>query len=140
MSQHRNAGRTPRMSARQYMTTAFGGAAILGVGVLLASSPGAPAPTTAAVELASTDLPLPLGPQEPWWLFDSANPLIGSAASPTTNALAAVSRDVGTSKLRPIIGPGGWLIGDGLDAPADCTGDACNGGNGGLFGGSGGTQ
>ena len=138
MSQHRNAGRTPRMSARQYMTTAFGGAAMLGVGVLLASSPGAPAPTTAAVELASTDLPLPLGPQEPWWLFDSANPLIGSAASPTTNALAAASRDVGTSKLRPIIGPGGWLIGDGLDAPADCTGDACNGGNGGLFGGSGG--
>jgi len=62
MSQHRNAGRTPRMSARQYMTTAFGGAAMLGVGVLLASSPGAPAPTTAAVELASTDLPLPLGP------------------------------------------------------------------------------
>lgn len=41
--------------------------------------------------------------------------------------------------LRPLIGTGGWSIGDGVDAAADCTGDACNGGDGGwLFGCGGG--
>ena len=141
MSKHRNnTSRSSRMSACQYVTTGVGGAAMVGVGVLLAAPPGAVAPTPAApaVQLASTDSPLPLDAQDPWWLLDGHNPLIGSAGSPTTNALAAASLDVGAVQLRPIIGPGGWLIGDGLDATAGCTGDACNGGNGGLLWGNGG--
>ncbi len=47
-------------------------------------------------------------------------------------------RPTRTGLFRPIIGPGGWLIGDGYSAAADCEGDACNGGNGGFLGGSGG--
>ncbi|MGV0794087.1 hypothetical protein [Mycolicibacterium sp. XJ1819] len=38
----------------------------------------------------------------------------------------------------PIIGPGGWLIGNGLSADANCTGSDCDGGNGGLLFGNGG--
>lgn len=38
----------------------------------------------------------------------------------------------------PVVGPGGWLFGNGLDAAATCTGAACNGGNGGLLWGNGG--
>lgn len=38
----------------------------------------------------------------------------------------------------PIIGPGGWLIGNGLNADPNCTGSDCNGGNGGLLFGNGG--
>ena len=42
--------------------------------------------------------------------------------------------------MPPIIGPGGWLIGDGLDADPGCEvgSDDCNGGNGGLLWGNGG--
>ena len=110
---------------------------MVGVGVLLASPPAMPAqsPAAPAGRLLSTESPLPLAPQDPWWLLDGGNALIGSAGSPTTNALAAASS--GFNILTPI-GPGGWLIGDGLDAADDCTGTACNGGNGGLLGGNGG--
>ena len=63
MSKHRKTeSRAPRMSARQYVTTGVGGAAMFGVGLLLATPPGAPAPFTADVQLASTERMLPLAP------------------------------------------------------------------------------
>ena len=103
--------KTPRLSARDYVTMGVGGAAMVGVGLLLATPPAAPAPsaTAPAVRLASTDSPLPLAPQDPWWLLDGDNSLVGSAGSPTTNALTAAS--TGLNILTPI-GPGGWLIGE----------------------------
>ncbi|MGH3677951.1 MAG: hypothetical protein ACRDU5_19900, partial [Mycobacterium sp.] len=109
---------------------------MVGIGVLLASAPGASAPTTAGVQLASTESALPLSPADPWWLGGEGG-LIGPAGSPMPTALAAA---VEQFELPPIIGPGGWLIGDGFDAleiDPDCTAN-CNGGNGGLLWGSGG--
>ncbi len=55
-----------------------------------------------------------------------------------TGAFTGVLSQVvsGIQSGAPIIGPGGWLIGNGLDAAADCTGTACNGGNAGLLWGS----
>ena len=113
---------------------------MVGTGVLLAAAPGAPAPTTAEVKLASTEIPL--GPLDCLFNPASCGGLIGSAGSPTPTALAAASPSpFGIfGNLRPIIGPGGWLIGDGLDAleiDPTCT-SLCQGGNGGLLGGSGG--
>ena len=104
---------------------------MVGAGVLLATPPpGEPATTSIAVRLVSTDAPLPLGTPAPWWLSAGTNNLFGSASSPTPHALAA-------AQSQPMIGPGGLLIGNGLDAPADCTSTACNGGAG-ANGGSGG--
>lgn len=62
-----------------------------------------------------------------------------AAAAPTPPALGAVvaALQANVTSTRPIIGPGGWLIGDGLNAPADCTGAACNGGDGGFLWGNG---
>ena len=72
-----------------------------------------------------------------------------SAASTLANATAATS--TGTSKLlalvsgiasaaaaNPIGGLISFFVGNGADAAADCTGSACNGGNGGIFFGNGG--
>ena len=61
MSEHRKTrSHAPRMAARQYVTTGVTGAAMVGIGVLLAAPPGAPAPTTAEVKLASTGSMFPL--------------------------------------------------------------------------------
>src|SRR6478736_5302602 len=70
--------------------------------------------------------------------FGTSPDLSGAGVStPTPNALAAAPASAAGSQ--PLVGPGGSLIGDGLDAPADCTGgDTCNGGNGGLLCGNGG--
>lgn len=46
------------------------------------------------------------------------------AGAPTPNALAAAAL-VEPTPFRPLFGPGGWLIGNGLDAAVDCTGAAC---------------
>ena len=79
---------------------------MVGIGVLVAVPPSAPSPVTATVRLASTDSALvPLSPTSDdldWWLLDGS----GSGGS----------QSLGLSGLQPIIGPGGWLIGDGLDA------------------------
>ena len=134
MSKHsKPRSRTPGMAARQYVSAGVTAAAMVGTGVLLATAPGAPAPTTAEVKLASTEIPL--GPLD--CLFDPAScgGLIGSAGSPTPTVLAAAS-----PTAFAIFGPGGFLFGDGLDAleiDPTCT-SLCRGGNGGLLGGSGG--
>ena len=108
---------------------------MVGIGVLLAAPPGAPAPVTVEVQLASTESMFPLGPPDCLTNVEACGVVIGPSGSPAPTALAAASLDVGTLQLPPIIGPGGWLIGDGLDADPDCEAgsDACNGGNGGLL-------
>ena len=64
MSEHRKTrSHAPRMAARQYVTTGVTGAAMVGIGVLLAAPPGAPAPTTAEVEARHpTESMFPLSP------------------------------------------------------------------------------
>ena len=114
MSKHRDTRRAaPHVTPRQYITTGLGGAAMLGVGVLLAAPPGAPAPTTAtpAVRLASFDsvlAPAPLAPSS--CAFGLAD--CGSTESLVGPALAIENANIlpfGPSFLN-IIGPGGWLI------------------------------
>ncbi len=100
---------------------------MVGVGLLLAAPPGAPAPITADVQLASTERILPLGPVDPDCLPTGAG-CGGALFGPGVFTAAAAAPAV-----PPMIGPGGWLIGDGLNAADDCTGAACNGGNGGLL-------
>ena len=60
--------------------------------------------------------------------------LFGAGVGATANALGTFDA------LDPLnlVGPGGMLIGNGLDAADDCTGTACNGGNAGLLFGNGG--
>jgi hypothetical protein len=60
MSQHRKTGRTARVSARQYVTTGVGGAAVVGVGVLLAAPPGAVVPSTVSDATTAPTLPTAL--------------------------------------------------------------------------------
>ena len=63
--------------------------------------------------------------------------LFGSSGfAPTPNALAAAlaSRD----GRQPLVGPGGSIIGNGLDADPDTCDTHCGGGNGGLLLGNGG--
>ena len=47
------------------------------------------------------------------------------------------SSSLPTPRARPVLGPGDWLIGDGGSATSDCTGSACDGGDGGLLLGNG---
>ena len=135
MSKHsKPRSRTPGMAARQYVSAGVTAAAMVGIGVLLATAPGAPAPTTAEVKLASTEYParparLLVRPCKLRW-----SDRLGGLA----HAYGA-GRGVADGPLA-IIGPGGFLIGDGLDAleiDPTCT-SLCRGGNGGLLGGSGG--
>lgn len=70
------------------------------------------------------------GSQPLWW--------IGSAGSNHRGARPAAATSPAINLRAPMIGTGGWLIGDGADAPLDCTGAACNGRNGGLLWGDGG--
>lgn len=109
---------------------------MVGIGLLLAAAPYPPAPTAPGVQLASTETVLPLSPADPWWwLTDGGARLIGQGGSPTPTALAAQ-----LPQVPPLIGPGGWLIGDGLDAleiDPTCIAN-CRGGNGGLLWGNGG--
>ncbi len=100
---------------------------MVGLGVLLTVPPDKPAPTTAEVKLATTEAECV--PDTPGCDSAALGASLGvdSFATPGTTAI-----------FFGAIGSGGWLIGDGLSAAADCEGAACNGGNGGLFGGSGG--
>src|SRR5690349_20006258 len=108
--------RAPRMSARQYVATGVTGAAMVGIGVLLAAPPGAPTPATMDVKLVNTESALPQSPPDPFWLLDGNGGTPTSSGTPTPSALAAALG----GGLRPIVGPGGWLIGDGLDADPGC--------------------
>ncbi len=111
------------MSVCQYLAAGVTGTAMVGLGVLLTVPPDKPAPTTAEVNLANTEGECV--PDTPG--CDSA--ALGASLGVETSAI-----------FFGAIGSGGWLIGDGLSAleiSPLCTVD-CRGGNGGLFGGSGG--
>src|SRR5689334_3917325 len=93
MSKHRKTIHSPRMSARQYVATTVGGAAMVGVGILLASPPGASGPVTASPEVqlasfGSTLAPVPLDAADPAWWLNEGGDLFGAGAA-TPNALAA---------------------------------------------------
>ncbi|MGB7509080.1 MAG: hypothetical protein WA965_27040, partial [Mycobacterium sp.] len=109
----------------RWLTAGASGAAAVGIGVLLTTQP---ATTVRPVELASFDsLLAPASPRfsdEPWWVSSTGN----RAGNPEVGSVAAI----------PMVGPGGWLIGDGADAAADCLAAACKGGSGGLLFGNGG--
>ena len=60
--------------------------------------------------------------------------LFGAGVGATANAFGVFDA-LGPLNL---VGPGGVLIGNGVDAADDCTGAACNGGNAGLLFGNGG--
>ena len=117
------------MSVCQYLAAGVTGTAMVGVGVLLTVPPDKPAPTTAEVKLANTEAECV--PDTPGCDSAALGASLGvdSFATPGTTAI-----------FFGAIGSGGWLIGDGLswdEIDATCT-ELCNGGNGGLFGGSGG--
>ncbi|WP_179474151.1 hypothetical protein [Mycolicibacterium vinylchloridicum] len=137
MSKHRKTQRTPRISARRFAATGVGGAAVVGVAVLLAVPPGGPTHTVAArdVQLTSFGSPLtppPLAPTTNWWLYEPGSGLVGAGVNPTA-AMARISSAAIPSL--PIIG---FFIGDGADALPGCVGSACNGGNAGILFGNGG--
>ncbi|MGB7507598.1 MAG: hypothetical protein WA965_19460, partial [Mycobacterium sp.] len=130
MSKH--CKRASRMAVRQYLATGISGAALVGVGVLLSSAQEESATVTAEVQLVSNETLLAQdeSQSDPWFF--------GSGGSNSSSAgLGAVTQ---VTAMRPAIGPGGWLIGDGLDAldlDPDCTVN-CRGGSGGLLSGNGG--
>ncbi|MGB3232589.1 MAG: hypothetical protein WBB57_17970, partial [Mycobacterium sp.] len=126
----RSAGAGRGTTAHRWVAAGAGGVAAVGIGVLLSTQTGAPAAPVRAVELASFDaLLVPQAPvsDELWWLVP------GAPGSQRTSS-GSDSR----SAVVPMIGEGGWLVGNGIDAAADCAAAACNGGNGGLLRGSGG--
>ena len=107
---------------------------MVGAGVALAAAPDTEVttPVEMEVELLSTESTAPecLSGSV---TADGCGSFVGSSGAPTPLALASAN-----PVLRPIIGPGGWLIGNGLDAAEDCEGNACRGGDGGLLWGNGG--
>jgi hypothetical protein len=120
------------------------GALAAGVGGLqYASSLDQPTPpevSTIDVRLASTEFALPLDTnfQDLWLLGGGtgSRSLFGSEAIAPSGIFAASAN--GALVGRPLVGDGGLLIGDGLNAAANCQGSACNGGSGGLLFGNGG--
>jgi hypothetical protein len=113
------------MSVCQFLAAGATGTAMVGLGVLLTVPPDKPAPTTAEVNLATTE-----GECEP------DTPGCESAALGASLGVGNFATlGAGTFAILGI-GSGGWLIGDGLDARVLnplCTAD-CPGGNGGLLG------
>ncbi|MGE4364100.1 MAG: hypothetical protein AB7E41_18135, partial [Mycolicibacterium sp.] len=119
---------------RYWIAAGTGGAAVMGVGLLAGLCSETPATVERPVRLASFDSlivansPVP----EDIWLFGAAGSPKRDRSGPATAAAP------GVAAVRPMIGPGGWLIGDGADAVEDCEGSACDGRNGGVLWGNGG--
>ncbi|MCV7069639.1 hypothetical protein H7H73_03135, partial [Mycobacterium rufum] len=113
-----------RISVKSAVIAGVAGAAMACAGALsLGPSHAAPA-VTYEVQLASTSQDCAVVGAD----------CLGGANHVTAGSAAHAS----STSLRPIIGPDGWLIGNGADAPADCSGTACDGQNGGFLGGDGG--
>ena len=140
----------PSVSPRQYLAAGVSGSMMVGIGLLLASSPGAPTSVTANVQLASVGAPLPLTPgsDDEWWLD-----LIGSGGAPSNTTLAAaaaisnldlpcglVCNGADGTEEHPDGQAGGLLIGNGGNGwDSDTAGVAGgNGGAAGFFVGNGG--
>lgn len=120
-------------SARRQIAAGVLGTAAVGVGLAWATATVAPTPTTIDIQLASTGSALPdcSGASS---AADGCGLNLGFNGAPTPPALAAAN----ATMFRPIIGNGGWLIGNGLNAAPDCVAEACGGGDGGLLWGNGG--
>lgn len=108
--------------SQSLVVTGVAGAAMVGLGALLLTAPDAPPTYVADVQLVADDCNI---------LDPNCDGTVGNSAA----AFLDVS-DIFSA--RPLFGPGGLLIGDGVSATADCTGDTCNGGDGGIFFGNGG--
>ena len=87
------------------------------------------------VSVESTSLTSPFAERTSFWLFDGRE--VGSPQANRRGEACGGCEGIGGCRP-PLIGPGGWLIGDGANAPADCSGSDCNGQNGGLLWGNGG--
>ena len=143
MSTLRGAGLLGRRAVPHCFSTGAGAVAIVGTGAALAAGLAVHAAVIgpAATALASIDSPaVPHSPPgTAWWLDDGD--LFGAAvAEPSTVSIGGINifNPLGLTGIFNPIGDGGWLIGDGFDASAECTEAACNGGNAGLLWGSGG--
>jgi hypothetical protein len=118
---------------------------LIGVGVLMAIDPGPPTSARPEVQLtsfASLLAPPPLTPSTttPWWLGggnDTGGGLFGASIAPNALIAEVGGGGAGFNIFNPF-GPGGWLIGNGLDAQAGCVGAACPCGSGGILFGNGG--
>jgi hypothetical protein len=104
---------------------------LIGVGVLMAIDPGPPTSARPEVQLtsfASLLAPPTLTPSTttPWWLGggnDTGGGLFGASIAPNALIAEVGGGGAGFNIFNPI-GPGGWLIGDGVDAQA--TPDCCS--------------
>ncbi|MCV7129688.1 hypothetical protein H7I42_21900, partial [Mycolicibacterium vanbaalenii PYR-1] len=118
------------MAIRTYLTAGLTagvtGAALAGVGTLLLADGDVSGPAQIEVQLVSNE-------EDILWLS-----LNGGSDRRSAAQSAVVQQSSANPALRPMIGDGGWLIGNGLDAADDCQGDACNGGDGGILWGNGG--
>lgn len=133
MSKPRAAAKHLAPSAGTRLTTAIAAAATFGAGAYFYA---APVRTTSAESIAPAK-PLVIAEVQlvAFGYECTANDPPNCSNNPTPLPLLSAAYNV---SLRPMFGDGGWLIGNGLNAAADCTGDACNGGDGGLLMGSGG--
>jgi len=141
MSKHRKIESTARRSAAKYVTTGVGGAAMVAAGMSLTLTPEKPAARPPAVQLVAFESLFggSLDPAPVATAITNYGSLFGTDLPDfTPAALAAASTNsVGFNVFHPV-GKGGWLIGNGIDAPAGCTGAQCNGGNAGILFGRGG--
>ena len=141
--------RAPK-ALHRYATAGGVGAAMAAAAIALADFDSRAPRPTAAVRLASVESTLPPLPLSPALGTDAtagcyagvpvcpslfgAN--ISGVAAPKTMPAAVVRAPFGGRALFGLFGPGGLLIGNGLNAdPATC-GTDCPGGNGGILGGA----
>ena len=102
--------------------------AAVAAGLLLNETP----PDTAPATVSTSDVSL-ASVSTPWWLLDSTANHSSQTVVPV-RPTSSVGAGVGNDPFALIR----LFISDGIDASSDCIGTACNGGNAGLFFGSGG--
>ena len=81
MSQHRKNNNRGSNKARPIASTGLAGAAMVGIGFLLAAPPGAPGPINTSIQLTTFDVPLAPATGDQWWMD-----LFGGGAAPAAAA------------------------------------------------------
>ena len=122
----KNTPRASKMSSAPIFECGVTGAAMVGAGALLIAAPGAPAPTTARVKLASTGFTLPRAPiddclQNPATCGGLGGPDRGCRPRPGAGRCYMIPGVDTNAIFFGAIGSGGWLIGDGLSGTVDPT-------------------